>query len=233
MDTTLNAACLAVALLWRAIVGRVVRRSWSVWPGPRRGSSIRCSICSSACWRDGSASPCGPPSSSAPLVSARHRFAFAIVELLAIAALAGWQRTATWPTATALAPSVQTMVRVGTFVALVAGLTTGDIVRFRSDNTDQDQHVAWTMETAHRGAVPDAYEGTDAVIDYPLGLHALAVSAASALVSPAIVLNALPLLTTLLVIALICSAAVALAADRRSRSERRRRSRSCSSKPAA
>ena len=143
-------------------------------------------------------------------------FAFAIVELLAIAALAGWQRTATWPTATALTPSVQAMVRVGTFVALVAGLTTGDIVRFRSDNTDQDQHVAWTMETAHRGAVPDAYEGTDAVIDYPLGLHALAVSAASALVSPTIVLNALPLLTTLLVIALtICSAAVALAADRR------------------
>ncbi len=215
MDTTLNAACLAVALLWRAIVGRVVRRTLERVAGvPPRiehplldllfgllagwlGFAVWSAVLKRA------AGVGAPP------------FAFAIVELLAIAALAGWQRTATWPTATALTPSVQAMVRVGTFVALVAGLTTGDIVRFRSDNTDQDQHVAWTMETAHRGAVPDAYEGTDAVIDYPLGLHALAVSAASALVSPTIVLNALPLLTTLLVIALICSAAVALAADRR------------------
>src|SRR6187397_598898 len=215
MDTTLNAACLAVALLWRAIVGRVVRRTLERVAGvPPRiehplldllfgllagwlGFAVWSAVLKRA------AGVGAPP------------FAFAIVELLAIAALAGWQRTATWPTATALTPSVQAMVRVGTFVALVAGLTTADIVRFRSDNTDQDQHVAWTMETAHHGAVPDAYEGTDAVIDYPLGLHALAVSAASALVSPAIVLNALPLLTTLLVVALICSAAVALAGERR------------------
>ena len=79
---------------------------------------------------------------------------------------------------------------------------------------DHDQHVAWTMEVAHQGVVPDRYEGTDAVVDYPLGLHALAVSTASALVSPAIVLNVLPLLTTLLVVGLVCGAIATLALDR-------------------
>jgi hypothetical protein len=211
MDAALNATCLAAALLWRTVIGRVLRRTVERVAGaaPRfehplfdlligvLAGGLGFAVWSAVLKR---ALGVGAPS-----------IAFAIAEVLAVAALAGWRLSATWPSAMALTPGVQTVVRAATFAALVAGLANADIVSFRSDNMDQDQHVAWTMETAYQGVVPDRYGGTDTIIDYPLGLHALAVSTASSLVSPAIVLNALPLLTTLLVVALVCGATASLA----------------------
>jgi len=215
MDAALNAACLAVALVWRAIVGRVLRGavervvgSTSRFAHPLLDLLIGllAGWLGFAVW---SAVPKRAGGVAPPAV------AFAIGELLVIAALAGWRVLAAPPSPTALIPSIQTAVRVATFAALVAGLANADIVSLRSDNIDQDQHLAWTMEIAHQGAVPDRYEGTDTAIDYPLGLHALAVSTASAVVSPAIVLNVLPLLTTLMVVALVCGATATVALDRR------------------
>ena len=214
MDAALNAACLTAALVWRAIVGRVLRRTVERLVGaPARVEhplldlliGVLAGWLGFAVWSAVLKRAMGvgaPPA------------AFAIVELLVIAALAGWQLVTTPLSAKAWTPSLQTAVRVATFAVLAAGLANADIVSFRPDNMDHDQHVGWTMEIAHQGVVPDRYEGTDTVVDYPLGLHALAVSTASALVSPAIVLNVLPLLTTLLVVGLVCGAIVTLALDR-------------------
>jgi hypothetical protein len=214
MDGALNAAGLAAALLWRTLIGRELRRFVERVTGARSRVDhplldllvgLLAGWLGFAVWSAVLKRVFGvgaPPA------------AFAVTELVVIVTLAAWRRAWAAPSASTPAPGVRTAVRVATFVALFAGLASGDIVRFRSDNVDHDQHVAWTMEIAHQGVVPDRYEGTDTAIAYPLGLHALAVSTASVLVSPHIVLNALPLVTTLLVVGLVCSACAAIALGR-------------------
>ena len=91
MDAALNAACLAAALLWRAIVGRVLRRTVERLVGaPARFEhplldlliGVLAGWLGFAVWSAVLKRAMGvgaPPA------------AFAIVELLVIAALAGWQ----------------------------------------------------------------------------------------------------------------------------------------------
>ena len=136
---------------------------------------------------------------------------FALVELLVVAAIGTREialRRESWRPSL---PHRHTLIRLATIVVLFLALAPRAIFTFTSETTDQDQHVAWAVEIAHQGVVPSHYEGTDAAIDYPLGFHALAASASATIVSPAIVVNVLPLLTSILVVAVICAAVRAVA----------------------
>ena len=214
MDAMVNAAGLAAALLWRAAIGRVLRRTAERIGGcaPRfEHPLLDLLVGLLAGWL-------GFAVWSAVLKRglglAAPAAAFAVLEILVVAALVCRRLVSAAPPLRGPRFDLQAAVRIATFVALFTGLASGDIVRFRSDNADQDQHVAWTMETAHQGVVPDRYAGTDTAIGYPLGLHTLAVSAASVLASPHVVLNALPLVTSLLVVGLLTSVAATLALGR-------------------
>ena len=111
MDAALNAACLAAALLWRAAVGRVLRRTVERLVGvPARVEhplldlliGVLAGWLGFAVWSAVLKRAMGvgaPPA------------AFAIVELLVIAALAGWQLFTTPPSVKAWTPSLHTAVR--------------------------------------------------------------------------------------------------------------------------
>ena len=124
MDAALNAACLTAALVWRAIVGRVLRRMVERLVGaPARVEhplldlliGVLAGWLGFAVWSAvlKRAMAVGAPSA-----------AFAIVELLVIAALAGWQLFTAPLSAKALMPSLQTAFRAAAFAALAAGLAT-------------------------------------------------------------------------------------------------------------
>ena len=118
MDAALNAACLAAALLWRAAVGRVVRGLVArvVGASPRFEHplldlliGVLVGWLGFAVWSTVLKRAMGVGAPSA---------AFAIVELLVIAALAGWQLFTTPLSAKAWTPSLQTAVRAATFAVL-------------------------------------------------------------------------------------------------------------------
>jgi hypothetical protein len=211
MDAAVNATLLGIALAWRWGVGRVLR-GWGEGVAGRRGSiehpaldlviGLLAGWLGFAVW---SAVITRGIGTEVPL----HRFA--VAELLFVGALGvrevalrdeGWRPSL---------PHRQTLIRLATIVVLFAALAPRAIFTFMSETTDQDQHVAWAVEIAQQGVVPSHYEGTDAAIDYPLGFHALAASASASIVSPAIVVNVLPLLTSILVVTVICAAVLAVA----------------------
>ena len=211
MDAPVNAALLAIALAWRWGVGRLLRGSGERVTG-RRGAidhpaldlliGLLAGWLAFAVW---SAVITRVVGTAVPLRL------FALVELLAVAAIGTREialRRESWRLSL---PHRHTLIRLATIVVLFLALAPRAIFTFTSETTDQDQHVAWAVEIAHQGVVPSHYEGTDAAIDYPLGFHALAASASATIVSPAIVVNVLPLLTSILVVAVICAAVRAVA----------------------
>ena len=211
MDAAANAALLAIAIAWRWIVGRVLR-GWGEGVTGRRGAidhpaldlliGLLASWLAFTVWSAVIARVVG---TAVPLR------AFAVLELLVVGALGAREiarRHAGWRS---FVPDRPTLVRLATIVVLFAALAPRALLTFASESTDQDQHVAWAVEIAHQGVVPGHYEETDVAIDYPLGFHALAVSASATLVSPAIVVNVLPLLASILVVAVICAAVRAVA----------------------
>jgi hypothetical protein len=211
MDAAVNAALLAIALAWRWGVGRVLR-TWAERVTGRQSAvdhpALDLLIGLLAGWLAfdvWSAVITRTVGAGVPLRL------FSVVELLVVAAIGareitlrggGWRPTL---------PQRHTLMRVAAIVALFLALAPRAIFTLMSEATDQDQHLAWAIEIAHQGVVPTHYEGTDAAIDYPLGYHALAASASASIVSPAIVVNVLPLLTSILVVAVICAAAFAAA----------------------
>ena len=211
MDAPVNAALLAIALAWRWGVGRLLR-GWGERVTGRRGAidhpaldlliGLLAGWLAFAVW---SAVITRVVGAAVPLRL------FALVELLVVAAIGAREialRRESWRPSL---PHRHTLIRLATIVVLFLALAPRAIFTFTSETTDQDQHVAWAVEIAHQGVVPSHYEGTDAAIDYPLGFHALAASASATIVSPAIVVNVLPLLTSILVVAVICAAVRAVA----------------------
>jgi hypothetical protein len=211
MEAAVNAALLAIALAWRWIIGRVLR-AWGERVAGRRSAidhpGLDLLIGLLAGWLGFSVWSAVIARTVGTAMPLR---VFALVELLVVGAIGiremalrreGWRPSV---------PDRQTLIRAATIVVLFAALALPTMFTFVSDGADHDQHVAWAVEIAHQGVVPGRYEGTDAAMDYPLGFHALAASASATIVSPAIVVNVLPLLASILVVAMICAAVRAIA----------------------
>jgi hypothetical protein len=213
MEVAANAALLACALAWRGVVGWVVRARAERFAGTRLGIAhpaldlligLLAGWTAFAIW---SALLKRGLGTSAPLI------VFAVLEAIVVVALGAREVAARRAAGWAPLPDRTASIRLAALVAVFAALATGAIFTFESEDSDQDQHVAWAAEIAQQGVVPDQYAQAAAAIDYPLGLHALAASASAAIVSPVVVLNVLPLLTSILVVAVICAAVRGLAVD--------------------